>query len=67
MKLSPSDVAAIVEGYTWNVIASGGFEKCDLLIKPDTDLDGVFRAWDMTCQKWVHVHGYNVTFEEPLA
>lgn len=38
-----------------------------LLIKPDTDLEEAFKAWDIDNQEYIHVFGWNWSFEKVLA
>lgn len=60
-----TDNVAVLDGYTRNVIAESG--RClslNLLIKPDTDLDGEFKAWDCDCQEWLTVRGWLFTFDD---
>lgn len=54
----PSDNAAVMAGYTKEIALTS--DECDLylLIKPDTDLDDRFRAWDTDNQEWLMVNGW---------
>ena len=56
--------AAIKTGYTVEVEACSG-EGLDLhlLIRPDTNTDDQFRAWDCDAQEWLLVSGWLFTFE----
>ena len=55
---------AVLKGYTEEVIAYGDGINLSLLIKPDTDIDDVFKAWDSDEQEFVNVNGWMFTFEE---
>ena len=59
-----TDNVAVLDGYTREVNADCIEHNLDLLIKPDTDLDGTFRAWDMHGQEFIRVNGWLFTFEE---
>lgn len=56
------DNAAVLDGYTQGYIAECA--ECDLhiLAKPDTDLDGTFKAWDCDNQEFVRINGWLWSF-----
>ncbi len=58
-----TDNVATLEGFTKEVFASS--DGCDLylLVKPDTDFDDRFKAWDSDNQEWLMVNGWLFTFE----
>ena len=58
-----SDNVAILEGFTQEVVASCSATDLYLLIKPGTDLDSTFRAWDTDEQEFITVNGWLFTFE----
>lgn len=58
-----SDNAAILAGYTDEVIATNASRDLHLFIKPGTDLDSAFRAFDADAQEWVRVNGWLFVFE----
>ena len=60
----PSDGSAVRDGYTQEVhaIAGEGLELY-LLVKPNTDFEGHFRAWDMDAQEFITVTGWMFTVE----
>jgi hypothetical protein len=60
----PSDNSAVRDGYTKEVhaFAPEGLELY-LLVKPDADLDGHFRAWDMDAQEFITVTGWMFNIE----
>ena len=35
-----------------------------VLVKPDADLDGIFKAWDTDNQQWIIINGWTFTAEE---
>ncbi len=59
-----SDNIAVLEGYALPVLATGGVFELALLIKPGTDLDSAFRAWDCDAQEFIRVNGWMFTFAE---
>jgi hypothetical protein len=60
----PSDGSAVRDGYTQEVHAFAGEGlELYLLVKPDTDFDGHFRAWDMDAQEFITVTGWMFTVE----
>ena len=56
------DNTAVLEGYTKEIVGHGIARDIFLLIKPNTDLDGDFRAYDTDKQDFVMVHGYQWNF-----
>jgi hypothetical protein len=59
-----TDNIATLRGFTRHVLATS--DGCDLflLIKPDTDLDSTFRAWDTNEQTWIKVNGWLFSIED---
>jgi hypothetical protein len=59
-----TDNNALLDGYTQDVhaIADEGIELY-LLVKPNTDFDGHFNAWDMDAQEFLLVTGWMFTIE----
>lgn len=59
-----TDSAAILDGYTQEVHAFAGEGlELYLLVKPHTDLDGHFRAWDVDAQEFILVTGWMFSIE----
>jgi hypothetical protein len=58
-----TDNVAILEGYTREVIADCDACTLNLLVKPETDFDDAFRAWDMDDQQFIRVNGWLFTIE----
>ena len=59
-----SDNIAVLDGYTQEVHAFAGEGlELYLLVKPDTDFDGHFRAWDMDAQEFITVTGWMFNIE----
>ncbi len=65
----PSDNAAVMAGYTREVHITNGEYDLYLLVKPETDLDDRFRAWDTDAQEWILVDGWlgEVTYLAPVS
>lgn len=57
-----TDNVAVLDGYTEEVEMSNG-QGLDLflLVKPGTDLDDTFSAWDTDCQEFIRVNGWLFT------
>lgn len=60
-----SDNAAILEGFTVEVTAEYQLDTLYLLVRPDTDYDSRFKAWDMDGQEYIRVNGWPATISEP--
>ena len=59
-----SDNGAVLAGYTKEVYLTSMEADLFVLVKPDADLDGIFKAWDTDNQQWILVNGWNFTAEE---
>lgn len=59
-----SDNIATLEGYTRDLFAYSGSFDLHILVRPDTDLDDRFKAWDCDLQEWVRLNGWLFTFED---
>lgn len=59
-----SDNVAVLAGFTKELYASCATCDTYVLIKPDTDLDSRFKAWDMDQQEFFYINGWLWTFEE---
>ena len=57
-----TDNIAVLQGFTIAVEAHNirGVESYELflLVKPDTDYDDTFRAWDTDAQEFIRVNGW---------
>lgn len=51
-------------GYTKPIVARGECEDWELLVKPDTDYDSVFKGWSEDEACFVRVFGFNCEIEE---
>ncbi len=51
------------QGFTRAVYIEGGCEGFEALIKPDTELDDRFRAFDTDNSEWMNVNGWNCLIE----
>lgn len=59
-----TDNVATLKGYTQEVHASSGEGlELHLLVKPDTDFDDHFKAWDCDAQEWLMVTGWMFTID----
>ena len=58
-----SDNTAILAGYTDEVIGDCEVATLHLFIKPDTDLDSTFKAYDADNCEWINNNGWLWTFE----
>lgn len=53
-----SDNTAILAGYTKEVMVEHGIGELHLFVKPDTDFDGRFKAYDADNCEWIMVNGW---------
>lgn len=60
-----SDNAAVLEGFTVEIIAGYQDIALYLLVRPGTDYDSRFTAWDMDGQEYIRVNGWLATISEP--
>jgi hypothetical protein len=58
-----TDSIAMLDGYTQEVCAFTSDVELYLLVKPDTDFDGRFKAWDTDEQEFLLVSGWLFTIE----
>lgn len=56
-----TDAIATRDGYTKEVMLTSDEYDLFLLIKPDTDLDDRFKAWDTDEQEFIMVNGWLFT------
>ncbi len=59
-----SDNGAVLAGYTKELYLTSMEADLFVLVKPDADLDGIFKAWDTDNQQWIIVNGWTFTAEE---
>ena len=59
-----TDNVATLRGFTRYVLADSDQVSLHLLIRPETDLDSTFRAWDTDEQTWIKVNRWLFTFED---
>lgn len=57
-----SDNIAVLEGYTEGYLAECSSHDMFILVKPDTDFDSTFKAWDSDNQEFVRINGWLWTF-----
>ncbi len=53
-----TDNVAILAGYTKETEIEIGGTTLSILVKPDTDLDSRFRAWDKDMQEFLNINGW---------
>lgn len=58
------DNGAILAGYSREVVAENDHCTLYLLVQPDADFDGTFKAWDMDEQEFIHVNGWLFEVED---
>ena len=58
-----SEAAAREAGYTQAIIADCSLHTLELLIKPGTELDSTFIAYDRNAAEMIDVHGWNFSIE----
>ena len=56
---------ARANGFTLRIEAESDYHSLDLLVKPDADLDGTFRAFCMHERKYLNVNGwlFSISYE----
>lgn len=59
-----SDNSAVMQGFTEEVALTSSEYDLFLLVRPGTDLDSRFRAWDTDEQEWLVVNGWLFTESE---
>ena len=55
---------ADLAGYTKEYVATAIWCELNILVKPDTDFDTRFKAWDLDEEEFVYINGWNWRFEE---
>ena len=56
-----TDNVAVLEGYTEEVCLACDIADLCLLVKPGTNLESEFKAWDMDEQEFIVVNGWMFT------
>lgn len=59
-----TDNAAVLQGFTQEVVAESDEYTLFLLVKPGTEYDSTFKAWDTDEQEFIRVNGWLFTVEE---
>lgn len=59
-----TDNVAVLEGYTREIMGEYKGMSLFLLVKPDTQLDQRFKAWNMDMQEFIHVNGWLTSFDD---
>ena len=52
------------QGFTRHVIADSDMVTLELMIRPDTDLDSTYEAWDCDALELIRVNGWLFSVEE---
>jgi hypothetical protein len=60
-----TDNVAVLDGFTREVVADSDACTLFLLVKPDTDFDGTFKAWDTDAQEFIRVNGWLFVVNDP--
>lgn len=58
-----SDNIATMEGFTVGYLAECDVAIIHILVKPNTDLDSRFKAWNCDDQEWIIINGWLWAFE----
>jgi hypothetical protein len=63
--LDMSDNIAVLDGFTEQFMAysSDGLNDMFIMVKPNTDMDGTFKAWDSDNQEYAFINGWLWSFE----
>lgn len=59
-----TDNVAVLQGFTQEVVAESDQHTLFLLVRPGTDYDSTFRAWDTDEQEFIQVNGWLFSVEE---
>lgn len=59
-----TDNVAVLDGYTEGYLASCDQADLFILVKPGTDFDSTFKAWDSDNQEYVRINGWLWTFDK---
>lgn len=59
-----TDNVAVLDGFTEEYFAYAGDIELYLLVKPETDFDSAFKAWDSDMQEYIRVNGWLFRFEK---
>lgn len=54
---------AIAKGYTVEYYAEGGCESLHVMVKPDTNLDGSFKAYCLDTDEIIRINGWMFIFD----
>ena len=53
-----TDNIAVLDGYTLEAVATSDNGELYLLVRPGTDFDSTFKAWDTDNQEFIRVNGW---------
>ena len=52
------DNEAVLDGFTREVVLIGVEHELYVLVRPNTDFESTFKAWDTDNQEWLRVNGW---------
>lgn len=58
-----SDNVAVLDVYTEEYMACCEAHDLFIMVKPGTDFDSAFKAWDSDAQEFIRINGWLWTFE----
>lgn len=59
-----TDNVAVMAGYTQEAEIEIGGTRLFVLVKPKTDFNDRFRAWDMDTQEFIKINGWLIDYAE---
>ena len=59
-----TDNVAVLQGYTQELLFENWSLDLNVLVRPDTDTDGEFKAWCMDEQEFIRVSGWLFTITD---
>lgn len=59
-----TDNVAVLQGYTQELLCENWSLDLNVLVRPDTDTDGKFKAWCMAEQEFITVNGWLFTITD---
>jgi len=62
--MTSSIKTAIAQGYTEPFIADCTEYNLEIMVRPETDMQDTFKAYDLTCDRFVKLNGWLWDFQE---
>lgn len=59
-----TDNVAVLDGYTEQYMANAPMFDMFIFVKPGTDFDSSFKAWNSDMQEYITIHGWLWDFEK---